>query len=230
MGEVAIVTGASRGIGRATVELLERQGWTVYGLSRTASAGRWLACDVTDPIQVSAAMGQAFHASGPPTLLVNCAGIAVAAPLGDTSFDSWRQQFDVNVGGAFLTMREFLIFAFRGGLIVNIASTSALRPSPGWAAYGASKAALVHLGKSVLAEAGEAYDVVTIAPGRTATALRRALAPDEDQSLIQQPEAVAASISYALRVWTEGVPWAGDVFTVSDNRMAFSDGHTEGIE
>lgn len=221
---VAIVTGASRGIGFATVEALEHRGFKVWGLARTQgqlTRFEYLPCDVTDPDQVSAAFGRAFYLDGPPTILVNCAGIAVPASLQAAEWFSWRQQFDVNVGGAFLAIREFLTFAYGGGLIVNVASTSAHRPSPGWAAYGASKAALVHLGQSVLAEANETFDVLTISPGRTATALRRALAPDEDQSTIQQPEAVARAISHGVKRWLGAGCRAhrGAVWTVTDGRI-----------
>ena len=218
MTDVAVVTGGTRGIGRAIAERLAAEGWAVYAVGRSApppvhNAGPgevvFVPGDVRHAHTIRWAMERA-RASGTLRLLVNAAGIVRPGQFMEVEPASWAEQFNVNTIGAISASSLFLQALghharepFRrldpGTLaerakrpaIVFVASTSGQRPSPGWAAYGASKAALINFGQSLAAEWRE-VNVITVSPGRTATALRRAMAPLEDQSTIQQPEDVAA--------------------------------------
>ena len=88
----------------------------------------------------------------------------------------------------------------RPAKILNIASTAGITSRPGWVAYAASKAAVVSLSQTLADElAGTGIKVYSISPGRTATELRRILAPDEDPSTIMQPSAVADVIASLMR-------------------------------
>ena len=84
--------------------------------------------------------------------------------------------------------------------VLNVASTAGITARPGWVAYAASKAAVVNLSATLAEElAGSGVKIYTISPGRTATELRRKLAPDEDPSSIMQPEQVARVIATLMR-------------------------------
>lgn len=201
----AVVTGGSSGIGAAVVQLLGAR-FQILDLSRAAGV------DITDPVGVRAALEGFGEQHGSPEVLVNCAGLAEPEAFTDITVSSWRRQIDVNLTGTFIACSEFVRIAAVPAVIVNVASTSALRPSPGWAAYAAAKAAVVSLSTSMAAELGPAgVRVYCIAPGRCATPLRRALAPDEDQDQIMQPAEVAAVIAQLL---AEPAMLTGQVITV----------------
>jgi NAD(P)-dependent dehydrogenase (short-subunit alcohol dehydrogenase family) len=151
-----LVTGASRGIGRATAVLLGRMGVTVYGTVRSdgdaaqlseVTNGRVmpLTCDVTDAVSVKAMAQELWRRTGETGLagLVNNAGIAVAGPLEVLPTEAWREQFEVNVLGVVQVTRALLpLLRLGSGRIVNISSASGLIAIPYLGPYGASKAAL----------------------------------------------------------------------------------------
>ncbi|KQP21723.1 SDR family NAD(P)-dependent oxidoreductase [Pseudorhodoferax sp. Leaf267] len=186
---VAVVTGAARGIGLATVQWFLAQGYRVAlldideaTLSASAAAlhdtGRVLAlpCDVADPGQVQAAIGTVATRMGRIDALVNNAGIAVFKPLGETSFQEWRAVMATNLDGAFLCAQACAPVMLRtgGGAIVNIASISGLRASTLRVAYGTSKAALIHLTRQQAVEWGSVgIRVNAIAPGPVETEMAR---------------------------------------------------------
>src|SRR5215213_3705631 len=111
--------------------------------------------------------------------------------------DNLVTTFTVNVFSMLILTRE-VVRAMQGrpAKIVNIASTAGITARPGWVAYAASKAAVVSLSQTLSEElAGTGIKVYSISPGRTATELRRKLAPEEDPTSIMQPDAVADVIA-----------------------------------
>jgi len=156
-GEVAVVTGAASGIGKACVEALLRRGAAVVGLDRNpAVAQLWtrpdyagVACDVTDRQAVDAALDAAVRRFGGIDMLVLNAGIfPPSAPIQDITADSWKSAMTVNVEANLVVLQAchaLLKLAPRGGRIAVIGSKNVPAPGPGAAAYSASKAALNQL-------------------------------------------------------------------------------------
>ncbi|MDP6692357.1 MAG: SDR family oxidoreductase [Alphaproteobacteria bacterium] len=188
---VAVVTGAARGIGRATAERFLEDGWRVAlldidgdTLSQTATAlgnaGEITAvtCDVAEPEQVRDAIDSFVEHFGRIDALVNNAGTAVFKPLLETGFEEWRRVLDVNLSGPFLCSQACAPVMIRngGGSIVNITSISGLRASTLRVAYGTSKAGLMHLTKQQAAELGEVgIRVNAVSPGPVDTAMAKAV-------------------------------------------------------
>lgn len=168
-GQVAIVTGGGRGFGRAIAEALAAAGASVVIASRNApelddvvkaikgSGGRALAqtADVSDERQVQELVLAAERWVGPPTILVNNAGtLEPLAMLARSDPALWLRNVSVNVGGVYLPIRAVLpgMLERGSGRIVNVSSGSATRPSAGWTAYAASKAAVVQLTRALALE------------------------------------------------------------------------------
>lgn len=159
-GRVAVVTGAARGIGRAIAEALHAQGALVASLDvlPPEPAGeeiRFVACDVTDEQAVDGAFGEIERALGPVSILVNNAGILRPSPLEQTTLDAWRLTMDVNVTGSFLCSRRALPGMREAGYgrVVCIGSSAGKTGgSPPMASYGASKAAVMSLARSIATE------------------------------------------------------------------------------
>jgi NAD(P)-dependent dehydrogenase (short-subunit alcohol dehydrogenase family) len=187
-GKAALVTGAASGIGRATAILLARHGARVAvadlddpGSSATVEAitsagGTTFAqhLDVTSEADWQAATDAVVAGWGRLDVLVNCAGISVAAPVADTTLDEWRRVLAVNLDGVFLGTRAALraMRATRRGSIVNVASVSGLKASPGASAYCASKAAVLHFTRTAALECanqGDNVRVNCVAPGAVKT-------------------------------------------------------------
>ena len=185
-----IVTGGSGGIGRAICQ--KSNG---VSFSRTRS-DPWVYCDVSDSDSVMQAFARFVSEYGKPEALVNCAGIIEPQLIKDMDLGQWRQMIDTNLNGALYCIKEFLKYS--DGPIVNISSTAGTRPSPMWSGYGTSKAGLINLSLT-LAEELKPQKVYTVVPGRCATALRRKIAPNEDQTTIMQPSEVADFVDYLLR-------------------------------
>jgi 3-oxoacyl-[acyl-carrier protein] reductase len=185
---VAIVTGAGRGIGRATALELSRRGYRLALVARGAEdlnetarlAAGALCCpaDVTDPRQVEGVVDQTLDRYGRIDAVVNNAGLAPVRPIPDMTPDEWRAVIDTNLSAAFyLTRAAWPSFdKQRGGVVVNVSSAAARDPFPGFAAYGAAKAGLNLFGLSAARE-GEPIGVRvhTVAPSATETAMFRQL-------------------------------------------------------
>lgn len=178
---VALVTGASRGIGAATASALLDAGYQVAGLSRSGRAPAGvlgLACQVADPQAVDDAVGQIEAQLGPVQILVANAGLTnddLAARMSD---EAWQQVIDVNLTGAFHITRRVLrgMLTARYGRIVLVSSVAALHGSAGQVNYAAAKAGLVGLGRSLAREvAGRGITVNTVHPGFIATSMTDAL-------------------------------------------------------
>ena len=152
-GKIALITGAGAGIGRATAEAFLREGARVVATDRDPAALAGLAAeqralDVTDPAAVSALAA----ALGRIDILVNCAGFVETGTLLDNDEAQWTRSFEVNVFAMARVIKAFLpaMLGGGGGAIVNIASVAgSLKGVPGRCIYGASKAAVIGLTKSV---------------------------------------------------------------------------------
>jgi NAD(P)-dependent dehydrogenase (short-subunit alcohol dehydrogenase family) len=204
-GRIALVTGASGGLGRHLADVLARAGAAVAIAARrreqldiavreiAAEGGRAAAvtCDVSDAASVRAAVAAAEAALGPVDILVNNAGIAVSKPLLEHSEADWDRVVDTNLKGAWLMSRELAerwVAAGRRGRIINIASLLALRPIRNVPSYCAAKAGLVHLTHTMAMElARKGITVNAIAPGYFETDMNRGFLQSEvGQALIQR--------------------------------------------
>lgn len=182
MSRVVVVTGGSKGIGRATVARFAGLGDRVIALGRDLDAlqdlatgfaqeqGRVqaLACDVTDELAVS----ECFERIGAVDVLVNNAGIGESAPLGRTSLDDWSRHLAVNATGPFLCTRAVLdgMRERHSGAIVTVASTAGRAGYPYTGAYTASKHAAIGLMRAAAAEvAGTGVRVNAVCPTFVAT-------------------------------------------------------------
>jgi len=162
--KIAVVTGASRGIGRELVRSFVKEGYEVWALARSADAletlagesggaVRALALDVADEAAVLAA-AQRIREAGVPRVLVNNAGITVSAPVHKTSLEDFHKVMAVNVAAPFILCRELIpaMAAAGGGRVINIGSMAATRGVKYTSAYCASKHALLGLTRSLAAE------------------------------------------------------------------------------
>jgi NAD(P)-dependent dehydrogenase (short-subunit alcohol dehydrogenase family) len=187
---VALVTGAARGIGLSVAKRFLADGWHVAlldierdllerAVAGLANPDRTLALhgDVADAEAVAAAMAGVGGRFGRLDALVNNAGIAVFAPLLETSDQDWGRILAVNLTGPFLCSKAAApLLREHGGAIVNITSISAVRASTLRAAYGTSKAGLAHLTKQLAVElAALGIRVNAVAPGPVETAMAKAV-------------------------------------------------------
>ncbi|HEX9728171.1 MAG TPA: SDR family oxidoreductase [Gemmatimonadales bacterium] len=207
-GRLAVVTGWSRGIGRAVADVLVGAGATVVGLARTAPDGgqvQGMPCDVTDGSSVEHAAGQIMERHGAPSILVHSAGAFLFKAFAETTSAEFREQVEANLVGAFHVLRAFVpAMCERGGRVVTIGSITDHVPLPGNTAYGASKAGLRGLHDTVAAEyAGRGVTMTLISPGATDTTLWDAVDPDgradlPDRSAMLRPEDVADAVLFAV--------------------------------
>jgi NAD(P)-dependent dehydrogenase (short-subunit alcohol dehydrogenase family) len=166
-GQIALVTGAASGIGRACVEVFLERGAGVIGVDITPAFTQiherrdYLAiqCDLTSEPQILAALEQAREAFGALDILVLNAGIfPPGVPITALSSDIWRKIFSINLDANLILMREchpLLKLSPRGGRVVIIGSKNVAAPGRGAAAYSASKAALQQLARVAALEWGE---------------------------------------------------------------------------
>jgi NAD(P)-dependent dehydrogenase (short-subunit alcohol dehydrogenase family) len=174
---VAIVTGASGGIGEATARALHAAGYRVFGTYRRPPATRvpeieYLACDVTSDESVKTAVGEVVSKTGRIDLLVNNAGVGLIAGAEESSLAQAKSLFDVNLFGVIrLTQAALPIMRRqRGGRIVNISSVMGLIPAPFMALYAASKHALEGYSESLDHEIrASGVRVVLVEPAYTRT-------------------------------------------------------------
>jgi len=182
-GKVALVTGASGGIGLAISELFLAEGATVHltdidperGRSLATNLGdraRYQALDVTDEASWAAAIDRLQETDGVLTTLVNCAGAALRRPLVDTSVADFRRLVELNLTGTFLGLRTGGQHLVDGGSVVNISSLNGVLPTAGLGAYVASKAAVSALTRVAALEfADRNITVNAVCPGSIETAI-----------------------------------------------------------
>jgi NAD(P)-dependent dehydrogenase (short-subunit alcohol dehydrogenase family) len=185
-GKVAIVTGASSGIGRRTAELLAERGARVAICARSGDVLEEIAKpfgdhmltvpgDVADLSVIERLFSTTESRFGKCSILVNNAGMIDPAPLTDTTLEQWRRMFDVNVHAIFLACRRALpcMLEQSGGAIVNVASISGVvgpEKFPGWVSYCASKGAVISLTEALAVEVKAAgVRVNCVSPGSVDT-------------------------------------------------------------
>lgn len=209
-GRVAVITGASRGIGAASSCALSGAGATVVRLARSLAERRevWgmdLPCDVTDEQQVLRCAGIVAETLGPATILVNNAGSFLLAPLADTTREAFDGQLAVNATAPFLVARAFLpgMVAAGGGRHILVGSVADHVGYPGNAAYTASKYALRGLHEVLRAEfGGQGVRGTLVSPGPTDTAVWDPIDPDSRPGFtprmgMLRPEDVAQAVAFA---------------------------------
>jgi len=184
-GQIALVTGASRGIGRAVAVALEAEGARVIGASRGTG------CDVSREVDVE----RLFAGLSRLDILINNAGILTPRkPMVDVTVNEWDATMAVNLRGVFLCTRAALrlMVAQRSGLIINLSSGAGKRAAPEWGAYAVSKWGVEGFTKTVAEEVRQAgVKVIALNPGGTRTAMRAAAYPDENPARLKTPETLA---------------------------------------
>ncbi|HEX3069262.1 MAG TPA: SDR family oxidoreductase [Thermoanaerobaculia bacterium] len=177
---VAVVTGGSSGVGRATAEMLAMRGARVVIFARSASANlseNMLAIDgdVSDEAAIDGLFAETESRFGDCDILINCAGMIDPKTLIDTTPEAWDRMFAVNVRGTYLATRRALpsMIAKRAGAIVNVASISGVigpEKFPGWVSYCASKAAVISMTEALAVEVKESgVRVNSVSPGSVDT-------------------------------------------------------------
>jgi short-subunit dehydrogenase len=218
-GSAALVTGASRGLGAALARRLAGEGARVALVARgeaelarvvediRAAGGQahGIPADVGDKRAAHAIAGAAAALVGPVDVLVQAASTLGHVPLRlllDTDCEALEDALQVNVVGPFrLAKLVAAPMVLRGrGLLVHVTSDASVEPYARWGAYGASKAALDHLGRILGAELeGTGVRVVTVDPGEMRTQMHADAMPEADPSSLLEPEVVAARIVRMMR-------------------------------
>lgn len=214
---VALVTGATAGIGRATAFALGRAGYRVGVCARTAgpvkalvaelraegitAAGR--AADVGQAGAVEALIESVTVELGPVDTLINNAGIAIIRPLTELSIEEWDATMATNLRSLFLVTRAVLpgMLERGSGIIVNVASLAGRNPLVGGTAYAASKHAVLGFSKSLMLEVRkQGVRVLAICPGSVNTAMIRTMRSPSREGEMLEPEDVAQAILDAVRM------------------------------
>jgi len=244
VSKIALVTGGSRGIGRAIARALAADGFTVAvnfvgnegaakdAVEAIASDGGQaitVQADVSDSSQVDALFDEVEERLGPVNVLVNNAGVRADGLALGMKDDAWRKVIDTNLFGTFACTRRALrpMLRARKGRIVNITSISGLHASPGQANYSAAKAGVIGLTKTVAAEvAGKGIFVNAVAPGLIATDLTAGLNDEQVEAIqgrvpakrIGAPEDVASLVAWLCSERASYI--TGAVYTVDGGLTA----------
>ena len=222
-GRVAIVTGASRGIGRAVLEALLRRGMTVHfcSLSPDGVAARLRALrrihpedqvfgrafDVGEQAEVDAFVAQVVERHGRVDCLVNNAGIGYFAPVDELEGEDWRRLMRTNLDGPFYFTRAVAPVMRRrgGGLIVNVASLAGRHAMAGGAAYNASKFGLVGFSDACMLDLrGDGVRVAALLPGSVETDFGSGAGAGSAWKL--QPDDVAQAVVSLLEFPSRALP------------------------
>jgi len=199
-GEVALVTGASRGIGASIAATLAAAGATVVGTATSQPGadgisaaldgkGRGLVLNVADDASVQAAIKDIAANEGSPTILVNNAGITRDNLLMRMKEEEWDDVIATNLTGLYRVSKACLrgMMKARKGRIINIASVIAVMGNAGQANYAATKAGMVGFSKSLAREiASRGITVNVVAPGFIDTDMTQALADDQREAMLTQ--------------------------------------------
>ena len=218
-GEIALVTGASRGIGAAIADHLAAQGATVIGTATTeagaeaigarlaAQGGAGRTLDVTDGAAVEALVDAIAKEFGPVSILVNNAGITRDQLLLRMKDEDWNAIIDTNLSSVYRTSKAVLrgMMKARKGRIVSIASVIGLTGNAGQANYAAAKAGIIAFSKSLAKEIGSrGITVNVVAPGFIQTDMTNALPESQKEALLGQialgrlgaPSDIAAAVGF----------------------------------
>ena len=219
--EVALVSGASRGIGRAIAIELGRAGATVIGTATSSAGaenisgylaeagvqGQGMLLDVTDPVSVEQVMEAVQKQFGAPGILVNNAGITRDNLLMRMKDEEWDEIIDTNLTSVFRLSKACLrgMMKARKGRIISIASVVGATGNPGQANYAAAKAGILGFTKALAREvASRGVTVNAVAPGFIDTDMTRGLPEEQKQGLLQQiplqrlgqAEEIAAAVAF----------------------------------
>ncbi len=213
-GKKAIITGGSKGIGRAIVERLIKEGWLVCTCSRKEEDLRRLreelgnpqslytkACDVGDRVSVREFVRFCVQNMEGIDLLVNNASIlGERVSIEDYPEDVWEEVIRVNINGVFYMTKYTLPYMNPSSVIVNMSSGAGKRPAPYWGAYAVSKFGIEGF-SSLLAEELKDRDIRVYAfnPGATRTQMRAKAYPYEDPMTLKPPEKVADFLMKLLK-------------------------------
>lgn len=213
-GKLAVVTGASRGIGLAIAEELQSSGAHVVRLARSlrdtgAERRTEISCDVTDPASVARAAERVLKERGAPDVLVNAAGTFLLKPLVETTPQEFADQLATNLAGPFAVLRAFLgaMVAKGRGLVVTIGSVADHTAFPGNAAYGAAKHGLRGLHGVLRAElAGSGVRTALIAPGPVDTGMWDPVDPDRRDGFPRRTDMLRAEDVAEAVLWVATRP------------------------
>jgi 3-oxoacyl-[acyl-carrier protein] reductase len=222
-GEIALVTGASRGIGQAIARELGQRGATVIGTATTepgAAAitqdlrehgfkGCGLRLDVTDPASVDATLKAVTQEFGPPSILVNNAGVTRDNLLLRMKEEEWTAILDTNLSSVYRLSKAVLrgMMKAQRGRIVNITSVVGATGNPGQTNYAAAKAGIIGFTKSLAREIGSRNITVNaVAPGAIATDMTRDLPEAQRQALLAgiplqrlgEPQDIANAVAFLI--------------------------------
>jgi 3-oxoacyl-[acyl-carrier protein] reductase len=215
---VALVTGATAGIGRAIAFALGREGYSVGVCARSAgpvqsliadlrkagisAAGR--EADVADPAAVSALVLHVTDALGPVDVLINNAGVGYLKPFAELTLEEWDRTMATNLRSMYLVTREVLpgMRSRKHGAVINIASLAGKNAVVGGTAYAASKHAVLGFSKSLMLEVRkEGVRVASICPGSVATEFGKGrTVPKISREGVLAPEDVADAVVATLRL------------------------------
>ncbi|EAR23559.1 3-oxoacyl-ACP reductase FabG [Nitrococcus mobilis] len=201
--QIALITGASRGLGQSIALTLGRAGATIIGTATTEAGaeriegdltqagitGAGMVLDVTDGEQVNAVVATLGRRFGNPSVLVNNAGITRDALFLRMRQEEWDAVVDTNLGSVYRMSKACLrgMIKARYGRIINIASVVGLMGNAGQANYAAAKAGIIGLSKSLAREVGSrGVTVNTVAPGYIATDMTESLAAAQREALLAQ--------------------------------------------
>jgi NAD(P)-dependent dehydrogenase (short-subunit alcohol dehydrogenase family) len=203
-----IITGAGSGIGRETaIRLSQRDDIDNFALislgandlketkqlMRQTKNIELYDLDITNYEEVEKTVNDIQNKFTRIDILLNIAGYAKASTLMECELSDWKKTFDINVTALFWMCKVTTNFLkAQGGIILNVASTSGITSRPGWLSYASSKSAVVGFSRTLSDELKPfKIRVYSILPGRCATAMRKALVPDENATTIMQPSDVA---------------------------------------
>jgi NAD(P)-dependent dehydrogenase (short-subunit alcohol dehydrogenase family) len=205
-GRRILLTGAASGIGRASAELMAREGGRLAlvdvnaeGLKATADAvaGIALAADLLDSESLPTVVDRAADALGGLDGVVNCAGVAMHASLAELSLQDWNRAIAINLTAAFMICRSAVRHLGPGASIVNVASGMGVRPdTANVAAYAASKGGLIAFTKAIAAELAPAIRANVVCPGLTQTPMTAFMFDADGQT---SPSAVRYALGRAAR-------------------------------